>query len=265
VNVFAFHLKTVPDLDAGRKFWNLGDLGDEEVGAVMHSKRRQETDGASDSIRHHFQKIVSISAVHRVGEKIQIWSLGAEKWGYAEGLEYGLLRELFSRIALHSPELVSWNGTAFDLPVLRYRSLAHHLASERYWNIEGQHLTVKDDFFLDNRTCRHMDLMNALAGSDNIPHSPLSEVASLLGFPNTSDMTSREVFEAYISDNMGEIRNKTDADVLKIWFIYLRFQHVNRHREELNMEIERTRDCLASGKQPHFSELLTLWNTMALF
>ena len=124
---------------------------------------------------------------------------------------------------------------------------------------------AKDDFFLDNRICRHMDLMNALGGSDNIPHSPLSEVASLLGFPNTSDMTSREVFEAYISDNMEEIRNKTDADVLKIWFIYLRFQHVNRHREELNMGIERTRDCLASGKQPHFSELLTLWNTMALF
>ena len=46
------------------------------------------------------------------------WSLGQ-----AEDPEAELLRHFFNGIEKYSPTLVSWNGTAFDLPVLHYRAL----------------------------------------------------------------------------------------------------------------------------------------------
>ncbi len=267
VNVLAFHLKTVPDLDAGRRFWNLGDLGDVEVGAVMHSKRRQETGGKSDSVRHYFQKVVSISAVHKIGADLKIWSFGEEEGDSSEvrgTTERLLLQEFYSYLGSHSPELVSWCGTSFDMPVLHYRALANEVSAASYWNIESQYVMANNGLSQGDMTCRHTDLMNALGGIDNVPSLQLAEVASLLGFPSTPDMTSKDVFEAYLSGNIGSIRNNTDIAVLKVWCIYLRFQYMSGHMD-LDIEIEQTRNCLASGNQPDLSELLVLWDAMASF
>ena len=264
MNVFAFQIKTVPDLDAGRKFWNLGNLGDEETGAVMHSKRRQETNSISNSLRQHFQKVVSISAVYRADENIKIWSFGEGTLSEIESTESGLLREFYRHIETHGPALVSWNGAAFDLPVLHYRALINKVSAPKYWNTESRYVSTEENYFQEGTTAMHTDLMNLLGGSKNTQYSPLSEVAGLLGFPNTVAMNSRKMFEVYLTGDTEVIRKKNEVDVLKLWFIYLNYQSM-AGQIDINVEMERTKNCLATSNQPNASELLTLWQAMALF
>ena len=44
----------------------------------------------------------------------------------------------FAGIEKYTPNLVSWNGGGFDLPVLHYRALLHGVNASRYWEI-GNH------------------------------------------------------------------------------------------------------------------------------
>ena len=45
MNVLAFDIETIPDLDAGRRLHGLDGLSDEDVGKAMLQRRRQETGG----------------------------------------------------------------------------------------------------------------------------------------------------------------------------------------------------------------------------
>jgi len=44
------------------------------------------------------------------------------------------VRRFFDGIEKYTPQLVSWNGGGFDLPVLHYRGLVHGVSAPRYWN-----------------------------------------------------------------------------------------------------------------------------------
>ena len=110
----------------------------------------------------------------------------------------------------------------------------------------------------------NIDLMDLLGGTKNVQYSSLTEIAVLLGFPNTADMNSREIFEAYLTGDTEIIRKKSKVDLLKLWFVYLNYQNMTG-QIDINIELERTRNCLASSNQIHASELVTLWQAIAPF
>src|SRR3990167_6822652 len=76
MNIFVFDIETVPDVEGGRKLYNLQDLSDAEVASAMQFMRRQETQGHSDFIRLYLQRVVCISAVLRHQNQFKVWSLG---------------------------------------------------------------------------------------------------------------------------------------------------------------------------------------------
>ena len=71
-------------------------------------------------MRHHLNRVVAIAVVLRAGERFRVWALGG-----AESSEAELVERFFDGIERYSPNLVSWNGGGFDLPVLHYRALLH--------------------------------------------------------------------------------------------------------------------------------------------
>ncbi len=56
----------------------------------------------------------------REGNTFRVWSLGE-----AGDAEPELIRRFFDGIDRYTPQLVSWNGGGFDLPVLNHRALVH--------------------------------------------------------------------------------------------------------------------------------------------
>ena len=76
MNILVFDIETIPDVESGKRLYNLSSLSDKEAAEVMFTRRRQETDGNSDFIRHHLQKIVAISVVLSTADKLNVWTLG---------------------------------------------------------------------------------------------------------------------------------------------------------------------------------------------
>ena len=178
MNVFVFDIETVPDVNAGRNLLNLEGLDDSTVASAMFTRRRQQTEGSSDFLRHHLHRVVAISAVFRVDDRIDVWSLGSKDSSEAE-----LVERFFEGIEKFSPTLVSWNGAGFDLPVLRYRALLHNISAGRYWDIGDRDSTFRYNNYQNRYHWRHIDVMDVVSGFQPRAFVPLDEMASLLGFP----------------------------------------------------------------------------------
>ena len=43
MHCFSFDIETIPDIEFGRKYFELGDLADDKVATAMTFKRQQET------------------------------------------------------------------------------------------------------------------------------------------------------------------------------------------------------------------------------
>ncbi len=255
-NVFVFDIETVPDVDAARRLWDLTDLSDENVAKVMAAKRQQETDGATDFIRHHLQRIVAISAVFRHDDKLNVWSLGEESSTEAE-----LVSRFFDGIERHSPTLVSWNGGGFDLPVLHYRALLHGVAAPRYWETGNDDPSFRYNNYLSRYHWRHIDLMDALSGYQPRAAAPLHDIASLLGFPGKHGLSGKDVWPTYRAGGLASIRDYCETDVLNTWLVYLHFERMRgnlmprQHAEEIAL----LRAHLAESPRAHLQEFLAAW------
>jgi hypothetical protein len=128
MNVLCFDIETIPDTEFGRRIYELGDLDDEAVAKVMRFKQLQARQTDFLPLPQH--QVVVISAVLRNSDGLHIFSIGEE-----HGTEREIVQRFFDGIERKSPDLVSWNGTGFDLPVLHYRALKHGVTAARYWEI----------------------------------------------------------------------------------------------------------------------------------
>ena len=126
MHCFSFDIETVPDVEFGRRMWNLEGVSDEDVATAMTFKQLQKS--GREFLPLHQHRIVAISVALRTGNSFRVWSLGGEDADEAE-----LVTRFFDGIERYSPDLVSWNGGGFDLPVLHYRALRHGVRASRYW------------------------------------------------------------------------------------------------------------------------------------
>jgi len=254
MSLFIFDIETIPDVDGGRRLYDLDGLSERDVVKAMQQKRRQEA--GTDFLRLHLQRIVAISMVMRQDDSIRVWSLGEP-----DSPERELIRQFFGGIAKYTPTLVSWNGGGFDLPVLHYRSLLHGVSAPRYWELGDNERDFRWDNYLNRFHWRHIDLMDVLAGYQLRAAAPLDEIASLLGFPGKLGMHGGKVWDAYQAGDSVGIRNYCETDALNTYLIYLRFQLIRGVLSEAEYErdCEGLRDYLQAQQQAHFDEFLTAW------
>ncbi|HTJ92558.1 MAG TPA: 3'-5' exonuclease, partial [Pararobbsia sp.] len=127
--VLVFDIETVPDVAGLRKLGDGTDgASDAEVAEQAFAARREKT--GSDFLPHHLHRIVAISCAFRDREGFRVRSLGTP-----DDPEATLIQSFFKVIERYTPILVSWNGGAFDLPVLNYRALVHGIAAAKYWDM----------------------------------------------------------------------------------------------------------------------------------
>lgn len=256
MNVLVFDIETVPDTESARRLYNLEGLGEAEAGEVMFSRRRQETGGQTDFIRHHLQRVVAISVLLRTNERLSLWTLGEVDSGEAE-----IIERFFDGIERYIPVLVSWNGRGFDLPVLHYRALLHGISAPRYWDTGEDDNTFKWNNYLNRFHQRHTDLMDVLAGYEGRASAPLHEIASMLGFPGKLDITGGDVWERYLANDIVHIRNYCETDVLNTYLVYLRYELLRgrRSRQWYDDQCQELRTYLESEGKPHLQEFLQAW------
>lgn len=256
MNVLVFDIETVPDVESGKRLYKLNSLSDKEAGEVMFTRRRQETGGNSDFIRHHLQQVVAISVVLATSSKFAVWTLGD-----AESSEQEILQRFFEGIEKYTPILVSWNGSGFDLPVIHYRSLLHGVQAPRYWESGKDDQGFKWNNYLSRFHERHTDLMDVIAGYQYRSVAPLTEIASMLGFPGKMGMSGDKVWDAYLDGDIEHIRNYCESDVLNTYLVYIRYELIRGRLspEAYENECERVKDVLRKEDRSHLTEFLQAW------
>ena len=254
MNVFVFDIETIPDIDGGRRVYDLQGLSDKDTVTAMENLRRQEN--GSEFMRLPLQRIVAISAVLRTGNSFKVWSLGEE-----DSSEQELIERFFAGIEKYTPTLVSWNGGGFDLPVLHYRAMLHGVTAARYWDQGENDRDFKWNNYLSRYHARHTDLMDLIALYQGRAVAPLDVVASLLGFPGKMGMDGSKVFAAWQDGKIGDIRRYCETDVLNTYLVYLRFELMrgNLTREAHTQELLRVREYLDASGQPHLTEFSRRW------
>jgi predicted PolB exonuclease-like 3'-5' exonuclease len=254
VNCLVFDIETVPDVTLGRRLYGLEGLADEEVAKAMYALRRQDSGGEFLPLEQH--RVIAISCVLRSRDGLTVWSLGDLGSPEAE-----LIERFFDGIERFSPDLVSWNGSGFDLPVLNYRSLLAGVQAPRYWETGDADHTFRHNNYLGRFHWRHIDLMDVLSGFQARGRVSLANVACLLGLPGKLGFSGAQVWDAYLEGDLVGIRRYCETDVLNTYLVYLRFELMRGRltRERYAQELERVKALLRAGKEPHFAQFLRVW------
>jgi len=254
MHCFSFDIETIPDVDFGRECMGLDGLSDEEIATAMTFKRQQAT--GNDFLPLHQHRVVAISVALRSGDNFRVWTLGDEDAGEAE-----IVQRFFDGIEKYTPDLVSWNGGGFDLPVLHYRALKHGVRAARYWEVGDNDRDFKWNNYQSRYHWRHVDLMDVLAGFNLRASAKLDEIAAMLGFPGKLGMSGDKVWGKYLEGGIGEIRDYCETDVLNTWLVFLRFEHMrgNLDDKELEREFALVRSTLQGMDRAHLKQFLDAW------
>ena len=254
MNVLAFDIETVPDVGSGRRLLALDGLSDIEVARIM--RQRQQQASGTELMRHHLNRIVAIAVVLRDGERFRVWSLGGP-----ESSESELVKRFFDGIERYSPNLVSWNGGGFDLPVLHYRALLHGVSAPRYWESGDDDQSFRWNNYINRFHARHTDLMDVLAGYQARAFARLDEIAQMLGFPGKLGMDGSGVWDAYAAGEIERIRAYCETDALNTLLVYLRYELMRGRlsRDAYERECDVVRDGLRDDARGHLTEFLQAW------
>ena len=257
--ILVFDIETVPDVEGLRRLHDIPPaLSDAAVAQWAMQQRRSKT--GSDLLQLHLQRVVAIGCVLRDAAGLRVWSLGEPADPEPE-----LIRRFFDGIERYAPQLVSWNGSGFDLPVLHHRSLIHGVAAAKYWDWGDDDREFRFNNYLGRYHTRHLDLMDVLAGYQPRASAGLDAMARLCGFPGKLGMDGAEVAEAVAAGRIEAVRRYCETDVMNTYLLYQRFLLLRgvATAGEYAKEVSLAREKIAATGAPHWQEFLAAWDRHA--
>ena len=254
-----FDIETIPDTTGLRALLDVSaETTDEDVANIAFHQRRQHN--SSDFLPLQQHRICAISCALREGSNFKVWTLGD-----ANSTEAEIIQRFFDGIEKYTPQIISWNGGGFDLPVLHYRAMINRVQAPRYWDMGEDDKYFKWNNYISRYHSRHLDLMDVLAMYSPKNNAPLDDIAQLCGFPGKLGMDGSKVWDAFKDGKIEEIRNYCETDVANTHLVYLRFQLMRGHltptayEAEILLVRETLSDYTADKNRPHWAEFLTAW------
>jgi 3'-5' exonuclease len=204
-NIMVWDIETVPDLQGYARANNFIGRTPQEIRSVM----------GDDFPKLIYHSIICIGALvatkTAAGYEVQV--VGAPHVG--QRTEKELIESFVNKIGQLSPQLVSYNGSAFDLPVLRYRSMIHEVFAPGMHNRAYYHRYTDDN----------VDLCDVLSSFTYGARVKLDELSRIMGLPGKLDGMDGSQVEAYF--NAGRIQEIADyckSDVINTYRLWLRHE-----------------------------------------
>jgi predicted PolB exonuclease-like 3'-5' exonuclease len=119
------------------------------------------------------------------------------------------------KIAELSPQLVTFNGNSFDLPVLRYRAMVH--------GVSAPGLSTRPYFH--RYTDDAIDLCDALSSFSPQGKATLHEISRAMGLPGKpKGIDGAEVERYFHEGKVKEIADYCEGDVVNTYQVWLRYE-----------------------------------------
>jgi predicted PolB exonuclease-like 3'-5' exonuclease len=254
--LLVFDIETVPDVAGIRRIHDIAaDVDDRGVLDWFAQRRRAAT--GSDFTPLHLQQIVAIACALRDVAGIRVWSIGE-----LGDPEPELIRRFFDGIEKYTPQLVSWNGSGFDLPVLNHRALIHGVTASKYWDWGDDDREFRFNNYLSRFHTRHLDLMDVIAQFQPRAGAGLDAIARLCGFPGKVGMDGGEVAASVAAGRIHDVRAYCECDVLNTYLVYQRFRLMRGEVDagEYAREISLVRERFGASDAPHWRAFMAKWS-----
>jgi 3'-5' exonuclease len=204
-DVVVWDLNTVPHLGSYARANNLIGKSPAEIRAAM----------GDEFPKLIYHSIICIGALvaTRTSNGWEVHAVGAPHVGQRPEKE--LIESFVNKIARLSPQLVSYNGCAFDLPVLRYRAMLHNVFAPGMHNRAYYHRYTEDN----------VDLCDVLSSFNFGAKVKLNELSRIMGLPGKPDGIDGSQVETYF--NAGRIQEIADyckSDVINTYRLWLRHE-----------------------------------------
>ncbi|MEZ7503587.1 3'-5' exonuclease [Psychrobacter sp. Arc29] len=261
--ILVFDIETVADIDAARRIYpQLADLNDADTLSALTAIRTQEA--GHDFMRLPLQRIVCISALYIKDGKLSLFSLTADKFS-----EKDILAKFFRAFSdLETlPQLISWNGSGFDIPVLIYRAMQYDLSAPWLFE-EGERIkNMRFDNYVNRFHTRHLDLMDRFSQYGASRREAMDIVASLYGLPGKTDVDGSMVGALVSSGDWQTLSIYCESDVMNTWLIYLRWLRLTGKLSSSDFDAwqQQSYDYLAKYTQadgsPRHQEFIADWSS----
>jgi predicted PolB exonuclease-like 3'-5' exonuclease len=194
-SVIVWDLETVPDFRGFAAANGLAGKTDEEVREAIGEKFP----------KHIYHSIVCIGAlvVRREDDHWAVEALGAPHVG--DRTEKELISAFVGKIAELNPQLVTFNGNGFDLPVLRYRAMIHAVSAPG----------LAERSYFNRYTEDALDLCDALSSFSSGARATLNEISKIMGMPGKPDgIDGAQVDKYFREGRIKEIAEYCESDVV---------------------------------------------------
>jgi predicted PolB exonuclease-like 3'-5' exonuclease len=191
------------------------DLTEEQAYQCFRRQISEEREGRSDFLPVAFHVPVSIVIGNVNGSHIltAVEVLCAQNYS-----EAGIVREFWRRVEAFPGTLVSFNGRAFDLPVLELQALRHGCQAPHYFNEKyGHRYRYSEE--------RHYDLFDFLSnlGVHRI-RGGFNLLAQLIGLPGKTWMDGSKIQEHWEAGHLSLIHAYCRQDVIQTYGLFLRVE-----------------------------------------
>jgi predicted PolB exonuclease-like 3'-5' exonuclease len=268
--VFAFDLEWVPDPATGRAAYDLqAEMPDGEVVEEMWRRGGATEEDPRPYLKTVLCRIVSIAAVIRAKRadgsvELVLHSLPEDTTEPSSEAE--MISRFLGRVGKDRPQLVGYNSSGADLPILLQRGVAAGISAadfckrpEKPWQGSDYFPRYGDD---------HIDLMDVLGGTGRGRPS-LNELATASGIPGKMGTDEGEVVDLWSSGEYQRIAEYNRCDALTTYLLWLRTAHFAGFfsDEQYDAEAGEVRDLLLSkAEEPgysHLSEYLRRWEELS--
>ena len=205
-SIIVWDLETIPDLRAAGRVLGLSGKADDEIRAELG-------DAFPKLPLHSIACIGALIARKANAGGYVVEALGAPHIG--ERTEADLIKAFVDKIDQLLPQLVTFNGNSFDLPVLRYRAMAQGVAAPG----------LRKRAYFNRYSEDAVDLCDVLGSFTASARVKLDELSKILGLPGKPDGIDGSKVADYVrAGRIQEVANYCECDVVNTYRIWLRYE-----------------------------------------
>ncbi len=275
-SVFSFDVEWVPDPKSAEILHNAppadgpGEAASTSFETLWASARREgDAPDSHPYLKTILCRVVSLAGILRErapggDPSLKLISLPTDPMDPEKSDEKIILTSFLKSVGRRKPQLVGYNSSQADVPILVQRSIVHGLAGFGFSDRPNKPWEGVD-YFDSRNSDYNIDLADAMGQFRDRP--TLHQAATLSGIPGKIDVSGDSVAQMWLDGKLTEIVEYNEFDAFTTHLLWARIAHFSgllSNQEYLN-EQKLVRELLqkeSSENRPHLNRFINEWDRL---